>query len=110
MGDEPIWAKTSTDYGCIEKPHGYGASRFDTQGRETPKAITQVDGDWRVVGWITSGGYGHFVKKSLAQGYIPTALLDNSATEYQIEILGKRCNAVIESEPPFDPTGSLMRS
>lgn len=110
MGDEPIWAKTGTEYGCIEKPHGYGASRFDTQGHETPKAITQVDGDWRVVGWITSGGYGHFVKKSLAQGYIPTALLDNSTMEYQIEILGKRCNAVIEFEPPFDPTGSLMRS
>ena len=110
MGDEPIWAKTTTDYGCIEKPHGYGAPRFDTSGRETPKAITQIDGDWRVVGWITSGGYGHFVEKSLAQGYVPVELLKNTETEYQIEILGRRCNAAIESEPPFDPSGSLMRS
>ena len=110
MGDEPIWAKTTTDYGCIEKPHGYGAPRFDTSGTETPKAITQIDGDWRVVGWITSGGYGHFVEKSLAQGYVPVELLKNTETEYQIEILGRRCNAAIESEPPFDPSGSLMRS
>ncbi len=110
MGDEPIWAKTSTDYGCIEKPHGYGAPRFDISGTEIPNAITQIDGDWRVVGWITSGGYGHFVEKSLAQGYVPVALLDDSTTEYQIEILGNRCKAVIESEPPFDPSGSLMRS
>jgi len=110
MGDEPIWAKTTTDYGCIEKPHGYGAPRFDTSGTETPKAITQIDGDWRVVGWITSGGYGHFVEKSLAQGYVPVELLKNTETEYQIEILGRRCNAAIESEPPFDPRGSLMRS
>jgi dimethylglycine dehydrogenase len=110
MGDEPIWAKTTTDYGCIEKPHGYGAPRFDTSGTETPKAITQIDGDWRVVGWITSGGYGHFVEKSLAQGYLPVELLKNTETAYQIEILGKRCNAVIQTEPPFDPSGSLMRS
>ena len=110
MGDEPIWAKTSTDYGCIEKPHGHGAPRFDISGAETPKAITQIDGDWRVVGWVTSGGYGHFVEKSLAQGYVPVPLLGDSSTEYQIEILGKRCKAVIETEPPFDPSGSLMRS
>ena len=110
MGDEPVWAKTDNDYGCIEKPHGYGAPRFDTSGAETPAAISQVDGDWRVVGWITSGGYGHFVGKSLAQGYVPVALLEHGDTEYQIEILGERCRAAVEAEPPFDPTGSLMRS
>lgn len=110
MGDEPIWARTSTDYGCIEKPHGYGATRFDLHGNETQEAITQIDGEWRVVGWITSGGYGHYVGKSLAQGYIPVQLLDKKETEYQIEILGRRCQAVIETEPPFDPQGLLMRS
>ena len=28
----------------------------------------------KVVGWVTSGGYGHFVDRSLAQGYIPKEL------------------------------------
>ena len=32
------------------------------------------DGEWSVIGWVTSGGYGHSVKKSLAQGYIPNEL------------------------------------
>ena len=72
--------------------------------------MTQIDGDWRVVGWITSGGYGHFVGKSLAQGYVPAGLLAKRGTEYQIEILGNRYHAAIEVEPPFDPTGAIMRS
>ena len=29
-----------------------------------------------VVGWVTSGGYGHHVKQSIALGYVPTALAD----------------------------------
>jgi len=110
MGDEPVWARVDKDYGCIEKPHSYGAPRFDTSGTETPAAVTQVDGDWRVVGWVTSGGYGHSIGKSLAQGYVPAALLEQQNTQYQIEILGNRCDAVLESEPPFDPSGALMRS
>ncbi len=28
--------------------------------------------DGKVVGWVTSGGYAHYVDKSLAQGYVPT--------------------------------------
>jgi dimethylglycine dehydrogenase len=68
MGDEPIWAKVSTDYGTVEKPHGYGAPRFDATGKEVrgSKAAEGasavrgiVDGVWRVVGWVTSGGYAH---------------------------------------------------
>ncbi|TKB96133.1 MAG: FAD-dependent oxidoreductase, partial [Mesorhizobium sp.] len=35
MGDEPIWAKVGgKDYGTVEKPHGYGAPRFDAGGNE----------------------------------------------------------------------------
>jgi hypothetical protein len=62
MGDEPIWAKVGdTDYGTVEPPHGYGAPRFDADGKEIAKTEdgTMRDGDWRVVGWVTSGGYAH---------------------------------------------------
>ena len=111
MGDEPVWAKTSQDYQCIELPHGYGASRFDANSNETPKAMSQIDGDWRVVGWVTSGGYGHSVAKSLAQGYIPAALaLQTERGFFEIEILGKRCPAQLIEQPLFDPTGAKMRS
>ena len=30
--------------------------------------------DGQVVGWITSGGYGHCVGKSIALGYVPAAV------------------------------------
>jgi dimethylglycine dehydrogenase len=120
MGDEPIWARVSTDYGTVEKPHGYGAPRFDENGREArgSDAATGasavrgiVDGEWRVVGWVTSGGYAHYVEKSMAQGYVPAALAnDESEGLFEIEILGKRRPARINVEPLFDPAGEKMRS
>ncbi|TIS57732.1 FAD-dependent oxidoreductase [Mesorhizobium sp.] len=120
MGDEPIWAKVGDkDYGTVEKPHGYGAPRFDTSGKEVrgSKAAEGasavrgiIDGDWRVVGWVTSGGYAHYVRKSMAQGYVPAALAgDESAGLFEIEILGSRRPARINVEPPFDPSGEKMR-
>jgi dimethylglycine dehydrogenase len=119
MGDEPIWAKVSTDYGTVEKPHGYGAPRFDAKGKEVRVSAADegassirgiVDGDWRVVGWVTSGGYAHHVEKSMAQGYVPAALADKEdAGLFEIEILGKRRAARINIEPLFDPSGEKMR-
>lgn len=119
MGDEPIWARVSADYGTVEKPHGYGAPRFDETGREARGSAADegdssirgiVDGDWRVVGWVTSGGYAHHVEKSLAQGYVPAPLAeDESEGVFEIEILGKRRPARINVLPLFDPTGEKMR-
>ncbi len=66
---------------------------------------------WRngkVVGWVTSGGYGHCVGKSLAMGYIEKA--DAEATEgFEIEIIGERRPAVRLAAPAYDPTGAIMR-
>ena len=67
--------------------------------------------DGKVIGWITSGGYGHRVKKSLAQGYVPKDLAaDISKGAFEIEILGERRTATILPEPPFDPAGACMRA
>ncbi len=64
----------------------------------------------KVVGWVTSGGYGHFVDKSLAQGYVPKALAnDTTLRAFEIEILGERRSASLITEPLFDPTGARMR-
>ena len=66
--------------------------------------------DGKVVGWVTSGGYAHYVDKSLAQGYVPRALaadIDNGA--FEIEIIGDRRKATIIPEPLFDPQGKRMR-
>src|SRR5690606_18296837 len=61
MGDEPIWARVGEkDFGTVEKPHGYGAPRFDMTGSEVRSSTAATgasairgiaDGAWRVVGW-----------------------------------------------------------
>jgi dimethylglycine dehydrogenase len=65
----------------------------------------------KVIGWVTSGGYGHSVGLSLAQGYVPVAAAaDLAAKAFEIEILGERRPARIIAEPAFDPQGQRMRS
>jgi dimethylglycine dehydrogenase len=68
---------------------------------------------WRegkVIGWVTSGGYGHCVDRSLAQGYVPVALAeDNSERAFEIEIIGARRTATLLQQPLFDPEGARMR-
>jgi dimethylglycine dehydrogenase len=64
----------------------------------------------KVVGWVTSGGYGHFVDRSLAQGYVPKELahiMDEGA--FELEIIGELRRATIIAEPLFDPEGKRMR-
>ena len=63
-----------------------------------------------VVGWVTSGGYAHYVQASMAQGYLPAALAgDGAEGMFQVEIMGERRPARIALEPPFDPEGARMR-
>jgi dimethylglycine dehydrogenase len=67
---------------------------------------------WRagkVIGWVTSGGYAHFVDRSLAQGYIPREFATNGSGGFEIEILGEKRPARIQAEPLFDPEGARMR-
>ena len=66
--------------------------------------------DGKVIGWVTSGGYGHYVDRSLAQGYVPVALSrETSEHAFEIEILGERRAATIIEQPLFDPEGLRMR-
>src|SRR6188508_1097465 len=60
--------------------------------------------DGRVVGWITSGGYAHYSKASIALGYIPTELATPDAGEFEIEIIGRRRPARLQMEPILDPS------
>jgi dimethylglycine dehydrogenase len=61
------------------------------------------------VGWVTSGGYGHFVGTSLALGYVPREAA--AATDgFEIEIIGERRPATRLAAPLFDPAGARMRA
>jgi len=64
----------------------------------------------KVVGWVTSGGFAHYVDRSMAQGYVPVELAgDTSPGAFEIEIIGDNRKATIITEPPFDPEGKRMR-
>jgi dimethylglycine dehydrogenase len=66
--------------------------------------------DGKVIGWVTSGGYGHYVDRSLAQGYVPRALSSEHAEQaFEIEIIGERRGASIIDRALFDPEGARMR-
>ena len=90
-----------------------GALRLITLG------VNAVDADalgdepiWhegKVVGWVTSGAYGHSVQRSLALGYVPAALA-NATHGFEVEIIGERLKAERLPGAAFDPSGSRMRA
>jgi dimethylglycine dehydrogenase len=66
-----------------------------------------------VVGWVTSGGFGHSVGASIALGYVPTELSTPDGpggAGFEIEIIGRRRPARLQPEPLFDPQGLRMRA
>ena len=65
--------------------------------------------DGTVVGWVTSGGYGHTVGKSLALGYVP-AELAQSTGQFEIEIIGERRAARRLDGAAVDAQGTRMRA
>ena len=64
-------------------------------------------GDTRV-GYVTSGGYGHTVNKSLAM-----ALVDRAAakpgTELKVHVVGQERKARVIPASPYDPEAKAMR-
>ena len=64
--------------------------------------------DGRVVGWVTSGGYAHNSKASVALGYVPREVAD-APGGFEIELLGKRQAARVQSAPLFDPDHVRLR-
>ncbi|MEM7438317.1 MAG: FAD-dependent oxidoreductase [Pseudomonadota bacterium] len=64
--------------------------------------------DGTLVGFVTSGGYGHTVDKSLAM-----ALVDRDAategTALSVHVVGAERAATVIAPSPYDPTGKAMR-
>jgi dimethylglycine dehydrogenase len=78
------------------------ADRADAMGDEP------VWHSGEVVGFVTSGSYGHHVKKSLALSYINSDLVGMDP-ELLVSVIGERRPARVLPEVPYDPTGSHLR-
>jgi dimethylglycine dehydrogenase len=69
------------------------------------------DGIWigdRRVGEVTSGAYGHHVRKSLALAYLDRDVV-RDAPEVTVFVVGDPRTARILLEPPYDPKGAKLR-
>jgi len=64
--------------------------------------------DGKVVGRVTSGGYGYAVERSIAYAYIPTTTATDTPVE--VDIFGTWVKGRVAKEPLYDPTGSKVRS
>jgi dimethylglycine dehydrogenase len=61
------------------------------------------------IGVTTSGGYGHYVQKSLGFGYVDPA---HSApgSRFTVELLGEPCRATVLKNPVYDPENQRLRA
>jgi dimethylglycine dehydrogenase len=81
---------------------------------ELPGADTEAIGyesilkDGAAVGYVTSAAFGHCIGKSLAAGYVPTALA-RAGESFQIDIFGEPRVATVRLQPLYDPEGLRLR-
>lgn len=70
--------------------------------------------DGRLVGSITSGAYGHRVGASLGMGYVDNGgAVDASflsASEFEIEVAGRRHRAIAQLAAYYDPSNSRVNA
>ena len=77
-------------------------------GRET------IYRDGERVGWLTSGGYGYTIGRSIGYGYVRNpAGLDAQwvlAGAYELEVAGERVPATVSLQPLYDPTNARVKA
>ena len=65
--------------------------------------------DGKVVGWVTSGGYGYSINKSIAYAYLPIELA-KPGTRVSVECFGVEIQAEVQKEPLYDPRGEKVKA
>ena len=63
-----------------------------------------------LVGYVTSGAYGHTLGGAIGLGYVDTARTPNPlAGGFSIEVAGDRIPAEVSSRPMYDPGNRRIR-
>jgi len=71
--------------------------------------------DGEVVGYLTSGGYGHHLGSAIGMGYVPCAQpgekpAEMLASTYEIDVMGTRVKAEAQLKPFYDPKGERAKA
>src|SRR5215475_13944543 len=64
--------------------------------------------DGKVVGWVTSGGFGYSINKSIGYTYLPIELA-KPGTRVSVECFGIEIGAEVQKEPLYDPKGEKIK-
>jgi glycine cleavage system aminomethyltransferase T/glycine/D-amino acid oxidase-like deaminating enzyme len=71
-----------------------------------------TDGD--VIGYVTSGAYGHYLGAAVGLGYVACrpgeTAEDLLAAQYEIEVGGERVPAIASLRPLYDPTNARVHA
>lgn len=62
----------------------------------------------KLVGFVTSGGYAHTIKRSLAMAMVDRELA-SEGTQLKVHVVGAERNATVIAASPYDPSGQAMR-
>jgi 4-methylaminobutanoate oxidase (formaldehyde-forming) len=65
--------------------------------------------DDKVVGWVTSGGYGYSINKSIAYAYLPVERAI-AGTRVSVECFGVQIQAEVQKEPLYDLKGEKIKA
>lgn len=70
--------------------------------------------DGEIVGYLSSGNYGHHLGGAIGMGYVPCRDGEDGASqlasEYMIDVAGNRVAAEVSLKPMYDPTAERMKS
>ena len=69
--------------------------------------------DGKLVSYLTSGNYGHFLGGAIGMGYIPLreeTIESVEQSSFHIEIAGTMAKAIISSKPLYDPVSKKIKA
>ncbi|MEM9096164.1 MAG: glycine cleavage T C-terminal barrel domain-containing protein, partial [Pseudomonadota bacterium] len=71
--------------------------------------------DGEIVGYLSSGNYGHTLGAAIGMGYVPCAQPGESAesllgSTYEIDIAGTRVRAEASLKPMYDPKSERVKA
>ena len=69
--------------------------------------------DGKIVGYLSSGAYGHHLGGAIGLGYVPCAgesAAEVKASRYEIDVAGQRVPAEVSLRPMYDPGNDRMRA
>lgn len=69
--------------------------------------------DGQIVGYLSSGGYGHHLGAAMGMGYVPCkgeSVAEVLASTYEIDVAGTRVRAEASLKPFYDPKGDRAKA